>query len=161
MSIVHLTPRWQKARPLVVKGEGDSYLSVSLYGLTEQKAGELAPLAKSWIKPAKLTLGSFGFNNIGYDKYQRAYVLSTSENGGHSELNLELAGSEEHPVINPAFVIKDWRKADVDLFMNGEPVDKGKDFRVGHQQTSQGRDLIVWINKITYKSLKLILVPVK
>ncbi len=150
-----------EGRPLVVKGEADSYLSVSLYGLTEQKAEELIPLARSWIKPAELTLGSAGFKNIGYDKYQRAYVLSTSENGAPSELKLELAGSEEHPVINPAFVIKNWGRADIDLFMNGESVDKSNDFRVGHQQTSQGRDLIVWINKIAHKSLKLNLVPVK
>jgi hypothetical protein len=150
-----------EGRPLVVKGEGDSYMSVSLYGLTEQKAGELVPLARSWTNPAELTLNSNGFNSNGYDKYQRAYVLSTSTNSSSSELRLELAGSDENPVINPAIIIKGWEKAGVELFLNGEPVDKGKDFRVGYRQTPQGSDLIVWIDKVTHKSLKLILKPVK
>ena len=149
-----------EGHPLVVKGEGDSYLSVSLYGLTEQKAGELAPLAKSWIKPAKLLLKSAEYLDGGYDKYQRAYVLSCINTDSPNDLIIELTGSRNQPIINPSFVIKNWGNAGADLMLNGSRIEREKDFRFGHRQTSEGTDLIVWIKKEARSSLTFTLSPV-
>ncbi len=146
-----------EGHPLVVEGEGGSYLSVSLYGLTENNAGDLAPLAKSWAEPAELTLDSDGFESKGYDKYQRAYVLSCNEYGSHSDLSFGLSGG---PVVNPAFVITGWGGSDAALTMNGKTVRKGKNFRSGHRMTPQGKDLVVWIKNETDKAVNITLIPV-
>jgi hypothetical protein len=145
-----------EGHPLVVHGEGDSYLSVSLYGLTEKKAGDLAPLAKSWAEPAVLKLESDGFESKGYDKYQRAYVLSCNDYGSPSDLNFELARGQ---VVNPAFVITGWGDSDAVLTINEKTVRKGKDFRYGHRMTPQGKDLVVWIQKETDEVLNITLKP--
>jgi hypothetical protein len=149
-----------EGHPLVVKGEGDSHLSVSLYGLTEKTTGELAPLARSWNQPAEVSLTGSGFSNNGYDKYQRAYVLTYNDEGDPSELNLELGGSPDHPIINPAFVVKGWGPFGAALTINGKKVNRGNDFRFGHRKTVHGRDLIVWIKREAHEPIRFTLLPV-
>ncbi|MCK4294417.1 MAG: hypothetical protein KAY65_14560 [Planctomycetes bacterium] len=60
-------------------------------------------------------------------------------------LRFELVANEEHPVINPAFVITGWGDADATLKINGRAINRGKKFRFGHRHSPDGKDLIVWI----------------
>ncbi len=55
------------------------------------------------------------------------------------------AGSKNSPVLNPAFVIKNWGEARVKVSVGGKDIPRGQDCRVGHVSTLEGTDLIVWL----------------
>jgi len=118
---------------------------IMLHGLTDKSPAELVPLAKSWLHAPILKLNSSGFESRGYDLAQRAYVLERKSPGEPSSLNLTLEARESTPLINPAFVLRNWGKAEARLTVNGKPVKRGKDFRLGHHSTLEGTHLVVWI----------------
>ncbi|MHC4666318.1 MAG: hypothetical protein ACYS9T_10240 [Planctomycetota bacterium] len=100
-----------------------------------------------------------GFESEGFNKYERAYVLSRKANGSHSTLKFELAATEKSPVVNPAFIIKNWGHAAAELKINEEPVKRGKDFRLGHRRTLETTDLIIWIKKNSTRPIMIFLSP--
>ena len=63
------------------------------------------------------------------------------------EIEFTLNGSENSPVVNPAFVIEGWGNKPVTLKINGAQVDKGNNFRYGFRQTLNSVDLVVWLRK--------------
>jgi hypothetical protein len=145
--------------PEAVPGEGNSYTAVSLYGMTDKGIESLIPLARSWNRPATLNLITAGFESEGFNKYERAYVLSRTEPGKPSTLKFELAASETSPAANPAFIIKNWGHAAAELAINDEPVKRGKDFRLGRRRTLETTDLIVWIKTETTAPITVSLSP--
>ena len=133
--------------------QGQSDTKIMMQGLTEKDVTQLVPLAKSWLHPPKLNLKNrlpgTAFINHGYDKTQRAYVLSCKKRGKPSKLQFTLAADADSPVVNPAFVIKNWGQDPPALKINGENIKRGKSFRFGHRHTLEGSDLIVWLKKET------------
>ena len=146
-------------KPQAAPGEGDSYIAVSLYGMTDKGIESLIPLARSWNCPAKLNLMAAGFESEGFNKYERAYVLSRKDSGSPSTLKFELAASEKSPIVNPAFIIKNWDAPAAELAINDEPVERGKDFRLGRRRTLETTDLVVWIKKETAAPITVSLSP--
>ena len=130
-----------------------------LYGMTDQPAKELAVLARSWNFPAELKVAGAAFDSLGYDKNQRAYVLTCKSAGTPALLEFTLVANAQSPVLNPALVVKNWGDANVTLTLNGKTIPRGKSFRFGHQQTLDGTDLIVWIKTETQTPLTLGLNP--
>jgi hypothetical protein len=145
--------------PAAVPGEGDSYIAVSLYGMTDKGIDSLIPLARSWNNPAKLNLMAAGFESEGFNKYERAYVLSRKADAGPSTLKFELAASETSPVVNPAFIIKNWGHATAELKINEKPAKRGKALRLGHRRTLETTDLVVWIKKQATSPITISLSP--
>jgi len=145
--------------PRAVPGEGDSYIAISLYGMTDKPIESLVPLARSWNYPAELKLAGSGFESDGFSNYERAYVLNCKDNSNPSTLKFELAASEKSPVVNPAFVIKKWGEAGASLKIDGTEVKRGSDFRFGRRRTLQGTDLIVWVKKNSAKPITISLSP--
>jgi hypothetical protein len=145
--------------PEAVPGEGDSYIAVSLYGMTNKGINSLIPMARSWNRPAKLNLMAAGFESEGFNKYERAYVLSRKAGGRPSTLKFELAASEKSPIVNPAFIIKNWGRAAGELKIDEKPVKRGKDLRLGHRRTLETTDLIVWIKKKATSPITISLSP--
>ncbi|MHC4474013.1 MAG: hypothetical protein ACYTEL_00100 [Planctomycetota bacterium] len=142
--------------------EGISRTWIMMHGMTDQPAGKLAPLAKSWLYPARLKLkdsGKLPFTSEGYDQTQRAYVLACNRVGRPSKLELTLAASEDSPAVNPAFVVKGWGDADASLKVNGKKVARGKDFRLGHRMTPESSDLIVWFRVESTEPVDVLLSP--
>jgi len=140
--------------------EGISRTWIMLNGMTKKPAAELVPLAKSWLFAPQLKLSSSrGYVSEGYDQTQRAYVLARRDIRKVSALEFELAASKESPVVNPAFVVKNWGKGGVSLAIDGEKVKWGKDFRFGYRDTLEGGDLIVWIKTESTKPIKISLRP--
>ena len=137
----------------------DLMIGRNLYGLTAQPARSLAVLARSWNFPADLTLSGKGLSSQGYDPNQRAYRLTCQQNAKPGKLEMTLAGSERSPVLNPAFVVKNWGEANATLTLDGKPIPRGKGFRFGHRQTLEGTDLIVWIETESQASLTFRLEP--
>jgi len=116
---------------------------IMLNGMTDKPVADLVPLAKSWLDPAKLKLEGSAFKSEGYDPTQMAYVFQCTKPG--APLKLKLAASEANPVVNPAFVIKNWGDGDVELKINGRKAEKGKHFRYGTRHGLDSTDLIVWV----------------
>jgi hypothetical protein len=140
--------------------EKGTLTAVSLCGMAEKTVPELVPLARSWNHPAELNLEGSGFSSKGYDRYQRAYVLTCKDEGNPSTLKLKLAASEGSPLVNPAFVVKGWGEAGAELRINGRQLKRGKNFRSGHNHTLEGSDLVVWIKRESTKPITISLSPV-
>lgn len=147
--------------PVISKGkQRDSYVAAALYGMTAGSAKNLVGLAKSWISPPKLNLPGSGFSSEGYDKYQRAYVLTADDSADGLALRFELMSDKDSPVINPAFVIKNWGRKNIALEINEDKAKVGRDFRFGLRNSLKTHDLIVWLSRESTKPLKILLSPV-
>jgi hypothetical protein len=144
--------------PIVHDGVGGSHEAVMLYGLINKPIEELVPLARSWNKPPELKVLNGKAKSNGYDKFQRAYVLE-SENG-LSQLDLQLAGSKESPIINPAFVFKGWGQKKVSVMFSKKEPKEGVDYRTGYENHLDGIDLVLWLDLESEKSETISIIPV-
>ena len=126
-----------------------------IMGLTNQPITKLLPLAKSWLQAANLKINGEAFSSESYSRNERAYILSRNISGSAKVLELEIIASEKSPVVNPAFVIKNWGTADAVLKINGKNISRGKDFRFGHRHRLEGSDLIVWIKVESTEPIKI------
>jgi len=142
------------------KENPDKYWAVTLIGMTNKKAGELAPLARSWNTPAKVEKVSKGYMSRGYDIKQRAYVFD-NEKDKASKLKFELAGNEENVVYNPAFVIKNWGRGGAEIYVNGKKQTDSKKCRVGHNHTINGSDLVLWLEMENSEAVEVEIHPEK
>jgi hypothetical protein len=124
-----------------------------LNGMTDKAVAELVPLAKSWLDPAELKLDGSAYKSEGYDPTQLAYVLQCTKPG--APLKFKLAADKDSPVVNPAFVIKNWGDSDVRLKINGDEADKGEDFRSGVQYNLDSTDLVVWVKIETTEPIRV------
>jgi hypothetical protein len=70
-------------------------------------------------------------------------------------LKTELSGSKESPVLNPAFVIKNWGSQSVDLKIDDKKMKRDRDFRFDHRNSLEGKDLVVWIQLLSTKPVQL------
>jgi hypothetical protein len=127
-----------------------------MHGMTNKPVEDLVPLAKSWLQPPELKLTGSAYESAGYDPRQMAYVLNCKKS---ADLVLTLEASEESPVINPAFVVKNWTGKSAKLELNNKPIERGKIFRYGIEQKLESTDLVVWINKETTDPVTIILTP--
>jgi hypothetical protein len=139
-------------------GKGDNWLSkVLLNGMTDKPVADLIPLAKSWTDAPKLELPGDVFSNAGYDQAERAYQLIKGTSDKPETLDFHILADKEHPVINPAFVIRNWGESDCVLKLDGKEIAEGKTFRFGHRHTLEGTDLIVWIEKTSTEPVTILL----
>ncbi len=123
---------------------GDPNGEAALYGMTDKDPKSLVALARSWNFPAELKLASRGCTSGGYDYTQRAYLLTAGSNVGN--ITFALNGSTNSPIVNPAFIIKNWDKKDIRLSINGKQVPRGKDFRYAVDYDVEGTpSVIVWL----------------
>jgi Concanavalin A-like lectin/glucanases superfamily len=116
-----------------------------LDGLTTKSAKELIPLARSWLSPPSLEISGTGFQKQGYDPAQRAFVIVRQSASSPSQLRLLLQASPESPLLNPAFVIRNWGDKEPTLVIDGKPTPRGSVFRYGLIPTLDGGDLVVWL----------------
>jgi hypothetical protein len=118
-----------------------SMTKLMLTGMTDKPVEELIPLAKSWSNPAEIEVIQ-SHTIAEYKPEERAYHIIPDENG--EDLDVVLLGSEDSPVINPAFVIRNWGDNEVELRINDKLIERGKDFRYGFRDSLESTDLIVW-----------------
>jgi hypothetical protein len=130
-----------------------------LLGMTMDKsAGELAPLARSWSNPPKLEVNSENILNEGYSIGERCYNLRCLESQ-MEPLEINIEASEESPVVNLPVVVKNFSNSQVELKLNGEDIEKGKDFRIGHERTEEGVNLIIWLKIESVEPVQITLIP--
>ena len=130
------------SRPKIHRANGSSEARF-LYGMTDQPVESLAPLSRSWNSAPAVALAGSGFESLGYNKNQRAYVF-TAQSPEPGPLEFTLEASPESPIQNPAFVVKNWGNRPAKLSINGKAIPRGKDFRFGRNKTVEGTDLVVW-----------------
>jgi hypothetical protein len=112
-----------------------------LYGFTDQPAQSLIPLARSWNHAPELTKINGG-RSEGYSKKQRAWIISAESD----MLTFSVNASKKSPLINPAFIIKNWNRF-ADIQINNKSDFTDKDIRQGLIRNTSGESqLIIWIN---------------
>jgi hypothetical protein len=128
--------------PPVHERDGRSWWN-GIYGMTDLPIEKLVTVAKSWNDPPRLEV-SYGFEDLGYDRGQRAFVLQRSD---HSigELKIAVAAEKDRPVYNPALVVLDWGTSGAALTIDGEEMAQGSKLRIGHRHRLDASDLILWI----------------
>ncbi|MDA0889162.1 MAG: LamG domain-containing protein [Bacteroidetes bacterium] len=138
---------------------GNPVGDVALYGMTDKDPQTIVSLARSWNYPAELKLSGSGFESAGYDYSQRAYILRMKSNPAN--LKFTLAGNEGSPLVNPAFVIKNWKSSNVRLILDGKSINRGKDFRYAVEYDVDGTpSLIVWIKYQSEKKAEFELISI-
>jgi Concanavalin A-like lectin/glucanases superfamily len=128
-------------------------------GLTTKSAAGLLPLAKSWLSPPQMQVKAADYDSDGYDPTQRAYVLTRTKSRNPATLQLTLDGSEQSPVLDPAFVIKDWGDGGAQLKIDGRSTALGKTFRLGHIRRLESTDLVIWLQKESTVPFNIELTP--
>ena len=134
----------------------DTITKVHLEGLAEGGVAELASLARSWERPARLTIETAGYSGGEYDPAQRAWVVERAA-GTATPLAFTLGASNDSPVENVAVVVKGWGDDTATLTLGGQPVPAGKAFRVGHIRRLEGTDLIAFVTVRSTSPVKLVL----
>lgn len=132
---------------LLDDGRTDMY---NIYGITDQPATELKYLNRSWNYAPELSNIS-GAESKGFDKGQRAYVISKKS----KKISFSLDGSEDSPILNPCFVIKNWgADSKARLRINGKKQDKGSNVRQGVIRDTDGTlTLVLWLELSADSSL--------
>ena len=131
---------------------------IMMHGMVDSDDDHLVKLAASWIRPAELRILAGNYRSEGYDQSQRAYVLTAGAVAG--DVDFELMADRNSPVVNPAFLIKNWGASDVGIKINDQVVEQGDSFRAGHITHKNGIDLIVWteltsVNPVRISIMKL------
>ena len=146
-----------------------SMSEIWLNGFTTSRepAEELAALARSWLSaPEMKVAGSGGVAARGYSVGDRAYLLDATDAEQPQEIRFEIAASEERPVRNPAFLIKNWTGGRAVLELDDGVALRGKDCRMGRYKTlklEDGREwknvLVVWAKISSVKPIRLSIRP--
>lgn len=111
-------------------------------GMSKQAPADLLPLAKSWLRPAEINPIS-DCRNAAYDPAQRAYVLVATG----AAPRFGLAASPDHPLVNPAIVIRNWNADSIaEVAIDGVPQPDRRTIRQGVTCDPNGRAmLVVWV----------------
>ena len=131
--------------PVYKEGFGDRPFEekILMEGMVDTAPQELVRLARSWLQPADLEVSSGGQSH-GYDRAQRAYILTARS----PNLTFRVAGSGAGPIVNPCFVIKNWGSfaEAAGISINGAEVLPGPDFRQGIIHDTDGSAvMVIWI----------------
>jgi len=112
-----------------------------LYGMNTMKLEDLVNFGRSWAFAPELVMESKGFKTGGYDKSERCYQL-VNPTGESGSAVFSLKGSADSPIVNPAFVIRNWGAESATVTVNGKPV---KGTRVGINHELGGNDLVIFL----------------
>lgn len=126
---------------------------IMLQGMTNLAADDLVPLAQSWLDAPELQISSKGYNGGRYEMAERAYLIQKISSSADI-LEVSLNGSNDSPVLNPAFIIKNWGKGKAEVKVNGEKLNN-KDFRQGLILNPSGEDLVLWLKLESAKKLNI------
>jgi hypothetical protein len=116
------------------------------YGFTDKDIGTLVPAALYWQKPPEVTKLSGG-EFLGFHRDEKAYHFD-----GRSEpaLSFSLEATDQSPVVNPAFVIHNCQAGQIELTIDGQPVEAGNEMRIGKEYDTEGRPMaIIWIKRMS------------
>lgn len=138
----------------VIHENGNRLFWNGLYGMNSMNMTELIKFGRSWVYPPRLLTGS-GLVSKGYDRSQRCYhIEKMSGKSSTSELNLE--GSKDCPVFNPAFYFKNWNASGAKIHVNGESY---ANYRTGINRELEGDDLVVFVTITDVAPMNITILP--
>ncbi|MGI9429056.1 MAG: LamG domain-containing protein [Bythopirellula sp.] len=157
----HLTQTIEESPPPVIVHDRrkHTFTAVHLIGMTNQPITGLIPLARSWNFPPELKVTSGDFAYDGYDKYQRAYILSSSTSDEPPPLVVHVDASDKSPLVNPAVVIKQWGDHRANVTVNGRQLETRSDVRTALRSGLDGIDLVVWLSLEATQPLEMTFQP--
>ena len=115
----------------VEKVADGQYQASSLKGMTNQPIDSLMGLAKSWNNAPSLLSTTNALKSIGYDKYQRAFVLKSSD-AAQKQISFTIQASEESPLYNLPLVVENWQANAVKITCENQVLTVGKDVLLGN-----------------------------
>ena len=134
--------------------------TAALYGMTDKDPKTLVALARSWNFPPEIRFSGPANIHAEYDYTQRAYLIDAG--GSTKRIRFTLQGSNESPLVNPAFVITNWTHSDMRLTINGKDINHGKDFRYSTVYDVEGNpSVIVWVKYQADEKTEFELLPMK
>lgn len=128
---------------------------LTLVGLTGKSASELIPLTKSWSHAPGISVQNNNIKVKGYNPEERAYQIECLNPEACKILTINLSSSSEHPSINPAFVIENWKKKDWIIKIDGKKLKDNDIIRCGFTETATGTRMILWINETFDKPVNI------
>ncbi len=141
-SLTHLvTPTYKEDH-----GDKPFQQKLLMEGMLKENPADLIPLAASWLNPPDVKALT-GCESKGYDRSQRAFVLTAVE----EKMALVVDASEDHPLVNPCFVIRNWNQNSVaKLAVNGKAIPSGTEVRQGTIRDVDGSwTLVAWFNMVS------------
>jgi hypothetical protein len=130
---------------------------IMLQGMTDKKADELVPLAKSWLQAPKMKITSDVYTSGTYDQSERAYIIEKTKSCDSTPCTFSFQASKDSPLLNPAIIIKNWGGKLSKLTVDGKTIKHGKNFRQGIRKGPLSEDLIVWIRLDKQKPVEITL----
>jgi hypothetical protein len=106
-------------------------------------------LNRSWSNPAEISVT--GAELAKYRPDEKAYYISEVE----EIVNVELNSGPDSPIVNPAFVIKNWGNSQIEITVNGTKKEISKNLRVGYRNTLESKDIIIWMRNDSDDNLKI------
>jgi hypothetical protein len=128
-----------------------------MLGMTDKPIQSLLPLARSWNYAPQLKLKTGGYENKGYDVYQRAYRITCNDAKGG--LDFTVQASESSPIENLALIIENRNSAEAKVSINGKKTIRGKDYEIGYIQGLEENKMIVWIYLESTKPVSIAIKP--
>ncbi|MBN1342300.1 MAG: hypothetical protein JXQ73_06450 [Phycisphaerae bacterium] len=116
-----------------------------LNGLTSRSAAELAPLARSWLRPAPMTIHSKGFAGGEYDRGDRAYHVRRVDADASGALEFSVEASPGSPIVNLAVLVSDWGENGAVVAWADPQARSAPEARLGHRHRPEGTDLVIWL----------------
>ena len=152
-----LTNGWGygKVTPNAVEITENTLTRFALSGMTDQPAASLAPLARSWRQAPKAVTRSAGFTGGTFSLGEKAYHFVQTANA--ADLVIDVAASDESPLVNPAFVIENWTGPQPTVEWNGKKLTHGKDCHSGLLATPKGTNLVIWIRTTATKATRVVI----
>jgi hypothetical protein len=133
-------------------GDRPFYQKLMLEGMSNASPEALGTLAKSWFRAPGLQ-DMKGATDAGYDRSQRAYVMTAND----AKISFQLVASPQAPLLNPAFVIKHWQQAGkAQVRVNGKNLPAGPSFRQGTTYDTDGQpQMIIWLKLESKEPIRL------
>ena len=127
-----------------------SMTKIMLCGMTKGDIQDIIRLNRSWSNPAKISVT--GAKLAKYRPDEKAYYIFEVK----EMVNVELNGGPNSPIVNPAFVIKNWGSSEIEVTVNGTKKEIDKNLRIGYKNTLQSQDIIIWMKNDSDDNLKII-----
>ena len=129
-----------------------------LTGATNEPTSSLVNLLKSWYNPAVIQTGFESHGNLPgmsqgqiiYEGYAFSEMAYRFRKYGDDRIQFRMFPKES--VINPVFIISNWKTPDVKVRLNGETLNP----ELYHSQI-EGDDLVVWVEKVITQTTEFLL----
>jgi hypothetical protein len=125
-------------------GTGSSLYGFSKHDTSSQDVSAVIPIVRSWRESPTVSSVSGGTSH-GYNIDRREYNFAL--NG--SSLSFSLDGSDDHPIMNPCFVIRKWGgNQRARLEVDGSAIAPGPGFRQGVIRDTDGtQTMVIFVNR--------------